>query len=148
MITGCVASNSIQVYVPQNIHKIYVLNKIWGTNIWLEFFLYYCILSTGAFSSWHVKILYDKKTNFWMLFKCDLLYQYLPQNIHGHFHQYFENGYYLLPKIFPLIIHLICHIDRTKTANVYSRFAFIVLQSYHYMYLKTCIRKLDVGKVR
>jgi hypothetical protein len=62
--------------------------------IFLEFFLYYCILSTGAFSSRHVKILYDKKTNFWMLFKCDLLYQYVPQNIHGHFHQYFENGYY------------------------------------------------------
>ena len=85
----------IQVYVPQSIHKIYVKCSIkFQERIFLQFFFYYSILSTGAIFSWYVKILYDKKSNFWMLFKCDLSYQYVPQNVHEHFHPYFENDYH------------------------------------------------------
>ena len=41
-------------------------------------------------SSYGVK---DKKTHFYLLFKFSIIFRYVPQNIHGHFQSYFQNGY-------------------------------------------------------
>ena len=87
----------LQVYVPQNIHKIYFLHKISRKLFWWILFVFLYVPILQNFFLWVIKYI-RQKDPFLFIVKVFDYFRYVPQNIHGHFQSYFQIGYTQSPE--------------------------------------------------
>ena len=82
----------IQVYVPQNICKIYFLHKISKTRFWWKLFV---LLYAPSWQNFFLRCLkyIRQKDSLSFIVKFFNFFRYVPQNIHWHFQSYFQNDY-------------------------------------------------------